>query len=134
MHRIRRHLTYANVMSTIAVILAVAGGSTAIALTASAKKSDVNKKGNIRAGRVTTLKLADGALTAPKLAGIEVVQATAPAGITAQARCATGARLLSGGGTVSGSGSLLSSRPGSSEEWEAVTSSGNVTAYALCLR
>jgi hypothetical protein len=133
--RIRRHLTYANVMSTIAVIIAVAGGSTAVAVTVNAsKKSDINKKGNIRAGRVTTPKLANSAVSSPKLAGIEVVQTTTPAGILAQARCPAGARLLSGGAAVGGSGSLASSRPGTGEVWEAVTTAGNVTAYSLCLR
>ena len=50
MHR----LTYANVVATIALVIAVAGGTTAIAVSRSASKSDVNKKGNIRGGRVTT--------------------------------------------------------------------------------
>jgi hypothetical protein len=133
--RIRRHLSYANVMSTIAVVVAIVGGSTAVAVTVNAsKKSDINKKGNIRASRVTAPKIANGAVTASKLAGIEVVQTTAPAGILAQARCPAGARLISGGAAVGGSGSLASSSPGTGEVWEAVTTGGNATAYALCLR
>jgi hypothetical protein len=133
--RIRRHLTYANVMSTIAVIIAVAGGSTAVAVTVNAsKKSDINKKGNIRIGRVTTPKLANSAVSSPKLAGIEVVQTTTPAGILAQARCPAGGRLLSGGAAAGGGASLATSAPGTGEEWVGATASGNVTAYALCLR
>jgi len=133
--RIRRHLTYANVMSTIAVTIAVAGGSTAVAVTVNAsKKSDINKKGNIRAARVTTPKLANGAVTAANLAGIDLVQATAPAGILAQARCPAGERLLSGGAAAGGGASLATSAPGTGEEWVGATASGNVTAYALCLR
>ena len=77
MHKLRRKLTYANVVATLALIVAVAGGSTAVAVTANAskKKTDVNKKGNIRAGRVTAKKLANGNVTAAKLAGIDIVQA-----------------------------------------------------------
>ena len=78
MQKLRKKLTYANVVATLALIVAIAGGSTAVAVSVNAakKKSDVNKKGNIRAGRVTAKKLADGNVTAAKLAGIDVVQAT----------------------------------------------------------
>jgi hypothetical protein len=135
MHRIRRHLTYANVMSTIAVLFAVVGGSTALAVTVNAsKKSDVNKKGNIRAGRVTAQKLADGNVTAAKLAGIDLVQATNGSG-AATARCPTGERLLGGGGAPTGGATLVSSNPGTGSEWIAVANATtNITAYALCLR
>ena len=75
MHRLRRHLSYANVAATLALIIAVAGGGTALAVAIhSSKKSDINKKGNIRVGRVTAKKLANGNVTAAKLAGIDVVQ------------------------------------------------------------
>jgi hypothetical protein len=135
MHRIRRHLTYANLMSTIAVIFAVVGGSTAVAVTVNAsKKSDVNKKGNIRGGRVTANKLADGNVVASKLAGIDVVQVSNPGGI-ATASCPPGERLL-GGGAEASSGVLTHSNP-DGNNWEAVaegTGTNNVTVYALCLR
>jgi hypothetical protein len=136
--RIRRHLTYANVMSTIAVIIAVAGGSTAVAVTVNAsKKSDINKKGNIRAARVTTPKLANGAVTAAKLAGIDVVQATAPG--TAIASCQSGERLLGGGALIQSNNppgvALQASQP-VGNTWKAFTSGGSpdLTAYALCLK
>jgi len=138
MQRLRAHLTYANVMSTLAVILAIAGGSTAIAVTVSAgKKSDVNKKGKIRGGHVTTPKLANAAVSAAKLGGIDVVQATAPA--DAKASCPPTERLLAGGGDIpsGGMGALQISRP-YGNGWEAVINAGSgspgVVAYALCLR
>jgi hypothetical protein len=137
MHRIRRRLTYANVMSTIAVFVAIAGGSTAIAVTVSAsKKSDINKKGNIRAGRVTSTKLADGAVTSGKLGAINVVQATGTNFATAT--CAAGHRLLGGGADIPGGAgaALQTSRP-QGNSWNASVNAGTgfhgVTVYALCL-
>ncbi len=72
---LRRHLNYANVAATAALIIAVAGIPTAIAVSKGAKRSDINSKGKIRTGHVTTAKLADGSVTAAKIAGIDVVQA-----------------------------------------------------------
>ena len=133
--RIRRHLSYANVMSTIAVIAAL-GGPTAVAVTVSAsKKSDINKKGNIRAGRVTTPKLATGAVINTKLAGVEIVQASGPGNITAA--CPGGTRLMGGGGGIAGGGSLTNSGPAEGVNgWRANSNTGTgvTTAYALCLR
>lgn len=89
MKQIRRHLTYANVMSSIAVFLML-GGATAFA----AKKIGANElKGNsvktgkivkeavtagkIKNGAVTETKLADGAVTTNKLANEAVTGAKA---------------------------------------------------------
>jgi hypothetical protein len=121
-------------MSTIAVIIAVAGGSTAIAVTVNAsKKSDINKKGNIRAARVTTPKLANGAVTAAKLAGIDVVQASTGVGV-ASAVCPGGERLIGGGGLVAGGASLAGSWP-EQNGWSVVSNGpATKTAYALCLK
>jgi hypothetical protein len=138
MLRIRRHLSYANVMSTIAVIVAIAGGSTAIAFTVSgSKKSDINKKGNIRVGRVTAKKLADGSVVASKLGAITVVQATGLNG--AHAICPPGQRLLSGGAAPDGgAGVALEESLPEGNGWRAGINSGvgnrNITVYALCLR
>lgn len=137
MHRLKRHLSYANVVATLALVIAVAGGSTAIALSAStAKKTDVNKKGNIRAGRVTTSKLANGAVTAGKLSRIEVVQATDLNAATAV--CPAGERLLGGGGDIpSGAGAALNTSMPEGNGWHVVINTGvgarNVNAYAFCL-
>jgi hypothetical protein len=126
---VKKHVTYANVAATLALIVAVAGGSTAVAVTVNAsKKSDVNKKGNIRAGRVTATNLADGNVTAAKLAGVDIVQSGGERQATAA--CPPGERLLSGGG----SGALGTSAPSGSNGWTVQTSSGFATAYALCLK
>jgi hypothetical protein len=132
--RIRRQLTYANVMSTIAVIIAVAGGSTAVAVTVNAsKKSDINKKGNIRPARVTTPKIAGAAVTSPKLAAIDVVQASSAVTI-ATAICSGGERLIGGGGLVFGGASLAGSWPDGNGWSVASNGAATKTAYALCLK
>jgi hypothetical protein len=138
MQRIRRHLTYANVMSTLAVAFAIAGGSTAIAVSVNAsKKSDINPKGNIRAGKVSTKKLANNAVASSKLGQIEIVQATAVN--EAMASCPPSARLLSGGGAVAGGiGAAVARSLPKDNGWQATINSGvgaqEITAYALCLR
>ncbi len=105
MHRLRRHLSYANVAATLALIIAVAGGGTALAVAIhSSKKSDINKKGNIRVGRVTAKKLANGNVTAAKLAGIDVVQGSDTT-TGDLAICPPGELLLSGGAELTGSSS-----------------------------
>ena len=68
MRRIRRHLTYANAMSTIAVFGVLAGGS---AWAASKIGTDQIKKGAVTAkklhnGAVTQAKIKDGAVTGTK--------------------------------------------------------------------
>jgi hypothetical protein len=133
MPKLRGKATYANAMSTIAVFIALAGGSTAVAVTVNAsKKSDVNKKGNIRAKRVTAKKLADGAVGAAKLGGIQVVQASGNPAATAS--CPAGTRLFAGGGGTAAPAALATSQP-EGNAWLAVSDTGvNVTAYALCLR
>ncbi len=103
--------------------MAVGGGSTAIAVSVNAsKKTDVNKKGNIRAGRVTAKKLADANVTAAKLAGIDVVQANG--GDRAIADCPDGERLLGGGAKINSGApgvGLFESAP-AGNGWEAVGS------------
>ena len=63
--RIRERLTYANVVATLALVVAVAGGTTAIAITA-AKNS------------VTTKSIKAGNVTARDIAGIVLVRETVP--------------------------------------------------------
>jgi hypothetical protein len=126
-------------MSTIAVIFALAGGATAVAVTVNAsKKSDVNKKGNIRAGRVTAKKLANGNVVASKLTGIEVVQASVLDGV-ATASCPGSERLLGGGAKTPSSDHFLIDSSPSGNSWEAMSfgagpGAHGVTAYALCLK
>ncbi len=137
MQKLRGKLTYANVAATLALIVAVGGGSTAIAVSVNAsKKTDVNKKGNIRAGRVTAKKLADANVTAAKLAGIDVVQANGTNG--ALATCPDGERLLGGGARMNtfpaGGGELTVSAPEGNGWHAAARGPADIDAFALCLK
>ena len=62
MRRIKRHLSYANVAATLALIIAVAGGTTAIAGSKAPKNS------------VASSSIKPFNVTAANLAGIRVVQ------------------------------------------------------------
>ena len=64
MQHLRRHLTYANVAATLALVFAVAGGATAIAGGKAAKNS------------VASSSIKPHNVTASDLAGIRVVQVT----------------------------------------------------------
>ena len=66
MNRFRHGLTYANVMSTLAVILVIGGGGAYAAKLALKKNSVTTSK--IKNGAVTNSKLAKGAVTSDKLA------------------------------------------------------------------
>jgi hypothetical protein len=68
LQKLSSKLTYANVMATIAVFLALGGG--AIAAKA-LKKNSVGTK-QLKASAVKTAKLANGAVTTPKIAGSAV--------------------------------------------------------------
>jgi hypothetical protein len=132
MKQLREQLSYANVVATLALCIAVAGIPTAVAVTLGASKtSDVNKKGNIRASRVTTDKIADANVTAAKLGAIQVVQGSG--GGAATATCPTGARVIGGGGNGNPLTSSIPSGLGQQGNGWSVTGSGPVNAYALCL-
>jgi hypothetical protein len=64
MKRVRGRLTFANVMSTIAVFLALGGG---VAVAAGLAKNSVKSK-QIKAGAVKRAELAANSVTAPKVA------------------------------------------------------------------
>ena len=125
----RAKLTYANVVATLALIVAVAGGSAAVAL--SVGKNSV-KASSIKAGNVT----------ARELAGVRVVRATATGFTSAVARCAKNEQLLSGGGITnssSGDPALIESQPvgnsWSARGTDSVASPNAVSsAVALCLK
>lgn len=127
MKKLKPHLTYANVVATLALVLAVTGGTAAIAISTKLKKNSV-----------TTKAIKNGAVTAPKLAAIHVVT-SAPSALEHSATCPTGERLIGGGakGTpvlpASGAPSLLSSYPDGNNWVAAPGNSANVVAYALCL-
>jgi hypothetical protein len=138
-----RHLNYANVVASLALVIAVAGSTTAIAVSKGAKNNDVNKKGNIRAGHVTTpklsdgavtsLKLADGNVTAADLAGSHLVEVTGTA--LATATCAAGERLLSGGAVpLTGGQPIATSFPNEGGNGWSASAAGGVKVIALCLK
>jgi hypothetical protein len=119
MKKLMPRLSYANVTATLALIAAVAGGTTAIAVSKAPRNS------------VTSSSLKPYNVTAGDLAGIRMVTAVARG--TATASCARGERLLGGGGTA---GDLGGSFP-INNNWVASVSGAagqDATAYALCLK
>jgi hypothetical protein len=124
MRRIRRHLSYANVASTTALLVAIAGGTTAIAGSNAPKNS------------VTSSSIKAHHVTARDLAGIRVVEVDQQ--FSAFASCRRGERLLGGGGSSIPSGfpDLAVSRPGQNG-WFVQQGDGPDTlmaAFALCLK
>jgi hypothetical protein len=106
---IRRHLTYANVMSTIAVFVVMGGSAYALAKHSVGTKQLKNKA-------VTTKKIKNGAVTGAKIAAGAVpatgfnVTVTSAAGPTitpgnvggATATCPAGKKAIAGGGLSDG--------------------------------
>jgi hypothetical protein len=138
MTSLRSHLTYANVVATLALVVAVAGGSTAIAVSSKVKKNSVGTK-QLKNGSVTAAKLANGNVTAPKLAPVRIVsaQGTGAPATDAIAQCSGNDRLLGGGAQAAPGGSLSASKssPLSAPGWDAATTpiGPSATAQALCL-
>jgi hypothetical protein len=121
---LRRHLSYANVASTFAVLIAIAGGTTAIA------------GSNAQRNSVTSSSIKPFNVTARDLAGIRVVEVDSQ--FSAFAPCSKGERLVGGGGSSIPPGfpDLSVSRPGSNG-WFVQQGEGPNTlmaAYALCLK
>jgi hypothetical protein len=129
MTSLRSHLTYANVVATLALVVAIAGGSTAIAVSSKLKKNSVGTK-QLKNRSVTAAKLADGAVIASKLAPVHSVSEKAPVDLV---RCPSGERLLSGGALAAG-GSLTGSYPSDNAVQWAFSGTGTLEGYAVCLR
>jgi hypothetical protein len=142
MTSLKPHLTYANVVATLALVLAVAGGSTAIAISTKVKKNSVGtkqlKNGAVTAAKlgkeaVTSDKLVDGSVTASKLVPVKVV---ATAG--GLANCSVGEKLLGGGGVELGgplSETFPTVTPGATPlQWVAGGPGTSTTTYAMCLQ
>jgi hypothetical protein len=125
MRGFRRHLNYANVAATVALVVAVAGGATAIAGSKAPKNSVVSS--SIRPYNVT----------ARDLAGIRIVETDSQ--FSAVAQCNSRERLIGGGGSPippGGTVPLGVSRP-SANGWFVQQGEGPdrlMAAYALCLR
>jgi hypothetical protein len=102
MHRLRRHLSYANVAATLALIIAIAGGTTAIAARVTAPKNSVTSKsirnGNVTARDLTTLVRVDapGVVTDPSPGDLSFSTAGA------QVSCPSGTRPIGGGVSAPG--------------------------------
>jgi hypothetical protein len=124
LQNLKPKLTYANVVATLALIVAVSGGATAVAISVS-KNS------------VTTNSIRKGAVTAPKLGKVTTRLATAT-GTTAVAECQKGEKLLGGGGATGGGSGALSVSIPANNAWRvssSVTGPSTINeAYALCLR
>jgi hypothetical protein len=123
MGRVRGHLSYANVTATVALLIAVAGG-TAIAANNASKNS------------VTSSSIKPFNVTARDLAGTRVVEVDAP--FSAFAQCAKGERAIGGGGSSIPAGfpDLAVSRP-SGNGWLVQQGEGPNTlmaAFAICLK
>ena len=78
----RKHLSYANVVATLALIVAVAGGTTAVAVSNKAAKNSVTSK-----------SIKDRSVTGKDLAGVRVGVFNS----ATTATCLPGERLLSAG-------------------------------------
>ena len=129
----RKHLSYANVAATLALVIAVAGGSVAVA--GSAKKAPKNS--------VKTSSIANKVITAKKLKDVKSVSQTAtftgPSGATATANCPAGAIALGGSGAAD-PGSFLQGVGsfGPNTGWQATAASTaggshSVSATVWCL-
>ena len=136
--KLRERLTYANVAATLALVIAVAGGTAAVAGVRIAAKNSVVTK-SIRANNVT----------AGDLTGIVRVSSSStftdpsppdgnPSGGSAQVSCPHGMRVLSGGGGVDNIRAHVTSSGPSGEGWTVNaagdgTNTATISVVAKCL-
>ena len=117
MDRIRRHLSYANVTATLALLVAVAGGTTAIAMKATAPKNSVTSKSirpyNVTARDLTRLIEVRNQTTFSDPGPPDGTFASA----SATATCPAGTRVISGGGFVGSDFAALVGSDPTSEGW-----------------
>ena len=125
---LRQHLSYANVVATLALVIAVAGIPTAVAVTNKPGKNTVTSK-SIKRGNVTARDLAD--------VGVVLAQGD---GASLTATCEPNEKLLGGGGAVTPAvtnqipnPALRISRPEGNGWVIGSHAPSNATAYALCL-
>jgi hypothetical protein len=136
--RIRRHLSYANVAASLALVIAIAGGTTAIATKSTAPKNSVTSKSirpfNVTAGDISRIFTVTGRADFNDPAPPD----GATSGATAEAKCPAGSRLISGGGSTSDSRApIRASTPGPGS-WSVSadgdgTNQTTVLVVALCL-
>jgi hypothetical protein len=138
MRRLRGHLNYANVTASLALVIAVAGGTTAIAVKTTAPKNSVTSK-SIRPYNVTARDLT----RLIEVRSQAVFNDPAPAdgtfdGATATALCPTGTLLITGGGLVDNVRASLSGSQPTHDAWIVSakgdgTNEARITAIAWCL-
>lgn len=128
MEQVRRKLSYANVVATLALVIAVAGIPTAVAVT----KEKAGKN------TVTSKSIKDGTVTARDLARTRVVLG-ANAGGPRTASCGENERLLSGGvGPTFRANNLIEAKmidsypSADAARWNGWATPGT-TVWALCL-
>ena len=151
MHRIRQHLTYANVMATIAVFVALGGGAYALDGRNSVDSGDLKKnavkspeiaKNAAKGHDVSERTLAIGARALRKVRQRSATDEDIPPGGSGQAsvQCNRGEQFLSGGSDYSGTDvSVTASRFDPPNGWgvfldnEAASGNANLTAHVYCL-
>ena len=136
--KLRERLTYANVAATLALVIAVAGGTAAVAGVRVAPKNSVVTK-SIRPNNVTASDLT-GIIRVSSQATFS--DAAPPDGTfgggTASVPCPAGTRVISGGGGVDNSRAQMTASGPVGEGW-AVAASGDginsatITVTAKCL-
>jgi hypothetical protein len=138
MRRIRRHLSYSNLMSTLALLIAIAGGTTAIAAKVTAPKNSVATKSikpyNVTARDLTRMIQVFGRATFTDPAPMDGTSS----GNTAVASCPAGARVVTGGGFVDNDNAHLSGSQPNAGSWSVSargdgTNEAHITAIAWCL-
>jgi hypothetical protein len=137
---IRNRLTFANVVSVIALFVALGGTSVAASIVANSVGTN-----QLKNQAVTTSKIKDGAVTGTKLAPITPVSKTSDAFATSTAggafiQCPAGTTLVGGGGAGSEQHvwTTLSRKSGSNGwRYDAFNFGGGpatVTVFAYCLK
>jgi hypothetical protein len=139
MHGLRCRLTYANVTATLALVIAVAGGTTAVAGRHTAPKNSVTTK-SIRPNNVTASDLTRIQAMTKETTFTDAAPANGMyTGDSALAQCPSGTRLVSGSAAITGGGStFLNSSHQVGQGWAASGSSDGggavtITAIANCL-
>jgi hypothetical protein len=124
--------SYANVVATLALVIAVSGGATAIAV-------------GLGKGSVTTKTIKNGAIRGKKLGPIVIRSASGPGIGQARVQCAKGERVMGGGGAVDGGAPDIAAVRKSYPDgngWYTLGIQGTgggggpitVRAYAVCLK
>jgi hypothetical protein len=138
MASLKRHLTYSNVMATIAVVIAVAGGTAAVAGVRVAPKNSVTTK-SIRPNNITSRDLTGIIRVTSSSTFTDPAPPDGSFGSgSASVPCPAGTRLISGGGGVDNTRAHVTNSAPVGEGW-AVAASGDgtntatIAAVAKCL-